>query len=97
MHLVIHPDGTIRCVYSETIDLEQLGTLSIRRGSYVEPDHEGRWLVDLAPCGGLVLGPFHQRSAALAAEQAWLTAHWLMEPADATPSGNDRLARAIIA
>jgi hypothetical protein len=82
MQLVIHPDGTTRCIYGEAIDLAKLGSLSIQRGSYVEPDEHGRWLVDLAPCGGLVLGPFAQRSQALAAEECWLIEHWLTEPAD---------------
>jgi len=83
MQLLIEPDGTVRCLYREAIELAQLGTLLIRRGSYVEPDEQGQWRADLAPSAGPVLGPFRQRSEALAAEEAWLTEHWLTlaEPA----------------
>jgi hypothetical protein len=77
MELVIEPTGSVRCLYGEAIDLTQLGPLAIRRGSYVEPDGDGNWLCDLAPVGGPVLGPFPSRSQALAAEVAWLSAHWL--------------------
>ncbi len=37
MDLLIEPTGTVRCVFGEQIDLGQLGRLSIRRGSHVEP------------------------------------------------------------
>ncbi|MEX0585626.1 MAG: hypothetical protein WD176_03215 [Pirellulales bacterium] len=77
MHLVILPSGQARCIYDETIDLDQLGQLSIARGSHVEPDCHGRWFANLAPVSGPLLGPFMVRSEALAAEQAWLEAHWL--------------------
>ena len=53
----------------------------IARGSHVEPDRQGRWLADMAPCNGPKLGPFDHRSDALAAETAWLEANWLT-PAD---------------
>ncbi len=49
----------------------------IARASLVEPDGDGRWHADLRPCRGPVLGPFARRSEALAAEGAWLEAHWL--------------------
>ena len=77
MHLIISPDGGVSCVYGETIDLAELGRLTISRGSYVEPDEEGRWFADLSPVGGPQLGPFPHRSDALVAEAAWLDAHWL--------------------
>jgi hypothetical protein len=50
----------------------------ILRASYVEPNATGRWAADLDPVGGPVLGPFDHRSEALAAEQAWLAAYWLL-------------------
>ena len=78
MQLVILPDGTARCLYDEAIDLTALGQPSITRASHVEPDQDGGWLADLSPVGGPVLGPFPHRSAALAAEKAWLEAHWLV-------------------
>jgi len=78
MELVIQSDGQICCIYDETLDLAPLGQLSIRRASHVEPDSDGRWLADLSPVDGPVLGPFGQRSEALAAEHAWLSEHWLL-------------------
>ena len=78
MQLLIEPKGRVRCIYAEAIDLPSLGTLTVRRGSYVEPDGQGQWTADLSPVSGPVLGPFVLRSDALAAEVAWLEAHWLM-------------------
>jgi len=77
MELVIHPDGTARCLYSEAIDLHAIGTLTIARGSHVEPDDHGQWWADLAPVSGPRLGPYGRRSEALRAEVVWLEAHWL--------------------
>lgn len=77
MELVIRPDGSVCALYSEHIDLAALGALSIERGSQVEPNSLGQWTADLAPVGGPQLGPFPLRSQALAAEVAWLEAHWL--------------------
>jgi hypothetical protein len=80
MHLLILPNGQARCIYSEQIDLHSLGRLAVSRGSHVEPDEQGQWRADLRPVDGPMLGPFPQRSQALAAEQAWLEANWLMSP-----------------
>jgi hypothetical protein len=80
MQMIIQADGAVRCLYTETIDLALLGPLSIERASYVEPTPNGRWLADLSPMMGPVLGPFSQRSAALAVEAAWLESHWLIQP-----------------
>ncbi|TWU33424.1 hypothetical protein Q31b_57410 [Novipirellula aureliae] len=77
MEIIFLPSGTGRCVYSEAIDLNQLGSLSIRRGSHVEPTDHGQWTADLSPVDGPKLGPFGNRSEALAAELDWLGAHWL--------------------
>ena len=77
MQLRILPDGTIRCIYSEEIDLALLGPIRIQRASHVEPDERGQWHTDLGPVGGPTLGPFTRRSDALAAEEAWLLEHWL--------------------
>jgi hypothetical protein len=83
MQIIIEPGGTLRCIYTEDINLAALGNPTITRASHVEPDQQGRWQADLTPVGGPVLAGFAQRSEALAAEQAWLEAHWLvpnMEP-----------------
>ena len=80
MQLVVTPDGAVRCVYAESIDLNTLGRPVIARGSHVEPDAEGRWFADLSPVDGPRLGPFARRSDALAQETSWLEAHWLVRP-----------------
>jgi len=72
MQLVIDRQGNVRCVYGEEIDLAALGQVSIRRGSHVEPDAEGKWWADLSPVSGPKLGPFDRRSQALEAEKQWL-------------------------
>ena len=77
MQLVIDASGTLRCVYDEQIDLAAIGAMTISRASHVEPDEHGQWGADLALVGGPSLGPFDQRSQALAAEQQWLGEHWL--------------------
>lgn len=78
MQLVVHPDGQVRCIYDEKIDLTALGQLSITRASHVEPDSDGNWWADLRGANGPIIGPFAKRSAALIPEVAWLEAHWLM-------------------
>ena len=78
MQLLINPQGGVRCVYAEDIDLHELGPLSIRRGSHVEPTEDGQWMTDLSPVGGPTLGPFTTRTAALDAEVSWLHEHWLV-------------------
>ncbi len=77
MQIVISTTGQVACVYTEEIDLRSLGDVTIRRGSHVEPDELGRWLADLSPVGGPILGPFGLRSEALGAERRWLEDHWL--------------------
>ena len=77
VQLIIEPSGAVRCIYSEELDLTAIGTPIIIRISHVEPDQQGRWQADLSPVGGPVLTGFALRSDALAAEQAWLKAHWL--------------------
>jgi hypothetical protein len=80
MQIVVVPDGGLRCLYDEALDLAALGEIAIQRASHVEPTVAGGWTADLSPVGGPVLGPFEQRSTALAAERAWLDRHWLDRP-----------------
>jgi hypothetical protein len=75
MELFIAPNGRVRCLYSEDLDLGSLGCLTIRRASHVEPIDNGCWTADLSPIGGPTLGPFAQRSQALAAEVGWIEGH----------------------
>ena len=77
MQLLIDPAGGVRCVYDEALPLNELGRLTIARGSHVEPTDAGQWTADLSPVGGPLLGPFATRSTALAAEREWLEQHWL--------------------
>ena len=77
MQMVVQPNGHVRCLYGEELDLHRLGKLWIKRGSHVEPTVDGQWTADLSPMNGPVLGPFRCRSDALAAERRWLEDHWL--------------------
>ncbi|MGO9110058.1 MAG: hypothetical protein ACLP9L_12570 [Thermoguttaceae bacterium] len=77
MQIIITPVGTARCIYGEEIDLAAIGNATITRASHVEPDQHGRWLADMSPVGGPLLGLYDLRSDALAAEHAWLETHWL--------------------
>jgi hypothetical protein len=83
MQLIIEAGGGVRGIYGEEIDLAALGPARISRASHVEPDESGRWVADLSPVGGPVLGPFEKRSEALGAEVDWLVENWLICPADA--------------
>ena len=79
MRLIVEANGQVRGIYGEEIALDALGSPRITRASHVEPDAQGRWLADLAPVGGPILGPFERRSDALEAEVAWLEEHWLVD------------------
>ena len=72
MELVIGCDGGVKCIYDEALDLREIGKLQITRASHVEPDAEGYWWADMGPVEGPVLGPFRNRTEALAAERGWL-------------------------
>ena len=78
MDLLIDAHGQVHCVYAEAIDLRMLGVPRIVRASHVEPDENGQWWANLAPVQGPPLGPFAQRTLALAAEKEWLEEHWLV-------------------
>ena len=77
MEILIQPNGVVRCIYDEAINLSALGRVQINRGSHVEPDEGGRWFADLAVVQGPCLGPFDRRSDALDAERRWLSENWL--------------------
>jgi hypothetical protein len=75
MELLIALNGKVRFVYGEELDLNSLGALTIRRASHVDPTANGEWTADLSLVGGPILGPFAQRSEALAAEGRWIEDH----------------------
>jgi hypothetical protein len=77
VQIVVQPNGSIRCVYEEQIELSRLGNLAVRRASHVEPNEDGCWIADLSPVSGPMLGPYEKRSAALQAEKKWLLINWL--------------------
>jgi hypothetical protein len=89
VNLIIERNGHVRGIYGEALNLAALGTPQISRASHVEPDDSGRWLADLSPVGGPVLGPFSKRSEALEAEVKWLESFWLTPQVQKTESTGD--------
>ena len=80
--VVIQPTGQLRTVFDDSLNLRAVGRISIKRGSYVEPNSDGQWTADLSVVDGPVLGPYDKRSDALAAEVSWLIANWLLRQTD---------------
>jgi len=78
MILTITPSGETRCVYTEALELDQLGSPSITAHiSHVDPDENGQWWADLSPVNGPTLGPFARKSEAIRAEVSWIEEHAL--------------------
>jgi hypothetical protein len=73
MELVLsfNDNGEVQSIYNEELELEELGTSTIKRASHVEPC-EGGWTADLSPIGGPILGPFKKRSIALQEEHKYI-------------------------
>ena len=72
--LRIEPTGDIKCLYSEMLDLADLGTVTVHRASLVEWDERLRaWTVTL-PDGTFLGGPFTNRSEAVNFEIAYWNA-----------------------
>ena len=73
MTCVITESGKLVFVWDDKLAcLRELGPTSIKRASMVEPTGDGRWIADMAPSCGPILGPFSLREEALAAEREWL-------------------------
>ena len=74
MKIRIWSDGTVQMIYTEDIDVSEIGNVqSITRASHVEPVNGGnQWEADMRPIGGPVIGVFDRRSDALAAEVDWI-------------------------
>jgi hypothetical protein len=72
----IGKDGAIEFIHSDAVDTSKLSPsvdcVTIQRASHVEPIQSGanknKFVADLSPVGGPVLGPFDLRSEALSAE-----------------------------
>jgi hypothetical protein len=73
-------DGTAQAIYSEEIDLKELGKVKYSRASHVEPNEQGEWIADLTPIQGPMLGPFKLRSETIKSEILWLENNILSEP-----------------
>lgn len=67
--------GNADTIYTELIDLNELGKLSIKRASHVEPTEDGQWTADMSPVNGPILGPYKTRTIALNEEVKWLEEH----------------------
>lgn len=80
MRIKINTDGTVQMIYTEDIDVSEIGNVqSITRASHVEPVNGGsQWEADMRPIGGPVIGVFDRRSDALAAEVDWIGENILM-------------------
>lgn len=77
MVIRVYPDGIIRALHDDRLNLADIGRFRVARASWVEPDPNGKWWVDLDNSRGPILGPFSTRAEALRAEVAWLERHRL--------------------
>jgi hypothetical protein len=82
----VHPDGTITHIYTDELDLSDMGKTTTKRASCVEPTEDNKWTADMGPAIILfgitgpikrLLGPFPTRKEALATEVEWLEANIL--------------------
>lgn len=80
VEIMIAPDGTIAFIHNDSVteQLRQVGDVSIKRASNVEPTENGQWNVDMTPVGGPERLPetFDRRSDALASEVQYLKEHF---------------------
>lgn len=77
--ITIDEDGTVRSIYADELKpmMKSLGECAVTRASHVEPDGDGKWLVDLTPVDGTIHHGFDTRAEALAFEIDWLKKNWL--------------------
>jgi hypothetical protein len=72
----------IRFIYNDDLsNLMNQGKTVVKRASHVEPDGNGRWIADMSPVNGPVLGPYNRRDEALQREVEWLLKHKIPTPA----------------
>lgn len=60
MIITFPPDGTAKCLYTEDIDLRQLGRLDIKRATTIEPYRDG-WKATILGEGGFFWAPTRQQ------------------------------------
>lgn len=67
-------DGKAIFIYDDKLrPLMNEGLVKIERASHVEPNEDGKWVVDLSPLGySIELGPFESRNRALLEEVQWI-------------------------
>jgi len=70
--LNISTAGDIKCLYTELLDLSDLGEMTVRRASLVEWDDDRRGWTVAMPNGSFLAGPFVSRSEAI----KWEIAYW---------------------
>jgi hypothetical protein len=73
MELIIscNEDGSVQSLYNDSMELQEIGNINIKRASFVEP--EGNlWYADLKPINGPKLGPFKKRTDALNEEHNYI-------------------------
>ena len=70
-------DGTVSTIFSDEVMpfMRAAGRPVIKRASHVEPTPDNKWVADMAPSGGPILGPFESRAKALEEEIKWLRAN----------------------
>jgi hypothetical protein len=73
MEITLLVGASVEAIYADDAVelLKDLGNVSIRRASHVEPEEDG-WYADMSPVGGPKLGPFSTRSRAIQSEVQWL-------------------------
>lgn len=86
MKVQFEVDGRVKFIYDDTLAkiAEEVGTLTVKRASHVEPVMTGKgvqWEADMSPVGGPKLGLYSTRELALQAETVWLETNGLPVPA----------------
>jgi len=73
MEITLLVGASVEAIYADDAVelLKDLGNVSIRRASHVEPEGDG-WSADMSPVGGPVLSGFSKRQEAIDAEIKWL-------------------------
>ena len=73
MEITLLVGASVEAIYDDESAelLRDLGNVSIRRASHVEPEDDG-WYADMSPVGGPKLGPFSTRARAIQCEVGWL-------------------------
>ncbi|MCB0359251.1 MAG: hypothetical protein KDD44_06435 [Bdellovibrionales bacterium] len=78
MNVTISANGNLRYIWDDELGqmLRPLNNVrQIARASHVEPTDDGKWIADMGPVGGGILGPFDNRADALRQEVAYLRYH----------------------